>query len=79
MHEIKNDAFYDFIRPYDSDIEYHFAGEVDYHLLKSDKPYEGLQSHREALIVVFEHLVENSIEDLKGIRERCVFSIVRIL
>ena len=71
MHEIKNDAFYDFIRPYDSDIEYHFAGEVDYHLLKSDKPYEGLQSHREALIVVFEHLVENSIEDLKGIRERC--------
>ena len=39
--------------------------------LKSDKPYEGLQSHREALIVVFEHLVENSIEDQKGIRERC--------
>ena len=71
MYEIKNDAFYDFIRPYDSDTEYHFVGEVDYHLLKSDKPYEGLQSHREALIVVFEHLVENSIEDQKGIRERC--------
>ena len=35
MHEIKNDAFYDFIRSYDSDIEYHFAGEVDYHLLKA--------------------------------------------
>lgn len=48
MYEIQNDAFYDFIRPYDSDAQYHFAGEVDYHLLKSDKPYEGLQSHRGA-------------------------------
>jgi hypothetical protein len=71
MYEIKNDSFYDFIRPYDLDDEYHFVGEVDYHLLKSDKPYEGLRSHREALIVVFDRLAENSIEDLKGIRERC--------
>ena len=56
MYEIKNDVFYDFIKQYDSDPEYHFVGEVDYHLLKDDKPYEGLQSHREALIVVFDQL-----------------------
>ena len=37
MHEISNDAFYDFIRPYDLDDEYYFVGEVDYHLLKSDE------------------------------------------
>ena len=71
MYEMKHDEFYGFIRPYDLDDEYYFVGEVDYHLLKSDKPYEGLQSHREALIVVFDRLTENSIEDLKGIRERC--------
>ena len=71
MKEITKDTFYDFIRPYDLDDEYYFVGEVDYHLLKSDKPYEDLQSHREALIVVFDRLAENSIEDLKGIRERC--------
>ena len=70
MYEIKKDAFYDYIRQYDSDIEYHFVGEVDYHLLKDDKPYEGLQSHREALIVVFDHLVEDSIENQKSARER---------
>ena len=71
MYEIKNDAFYEYIDRYDSDTEYHFVGEVDYHLLKDDKPYEGLRSHREALIVVFDRLVENSIEEQKGIRERC--------
>jgi hypothetical protein len=71
MKRIDNDAFYECINQYDSDTEYHFVGEVDYHLLKSDKPYEGLQSHREALVVVFEYLAENSIEDQKGIRERC--------
>ena len=70
MKEITKDTFYDCIRPYDLDDEYYFVGEVDYHLLKSDKPYEGLRSHREALIVVFDRLAENSIEDLKGIRER---------
>ena len=71
MYEIKNDAFYDYIKQYDPDPEYHFVGEVDYHLLKDDKPYEGLQSHREALTAVFERLAENSMEDLKSIRERC--------
>ena len=71
MKIIDNDYFYEFIRKYDPDSEYQFVGEVDYHLLKSDKPYEGLQSHREALTVVFDRLAENSIEDLKGIRERC--------
>ena len=49
------------------DDEYYFVGEVDYHLLISDKPYEGLRSHREALIVVFDRLAEN----IKDIRERC--------
>ena len=71
MHEIKNDGFYDLAKQYDPDPEYHLVGEVDYHLLEDDKPYEGLQSHRDALIVVFDRLVENSIEDLKGVRERC--------
>ena len=70
MHEIKNDGFYELAKQYDSDPEYHFVGEVDYHLLEDDKPYEGLQPHRDALIVVFDRLVENSIEDLKGVRER---------
>ena len=56
MYEIKNDAFFDHIKHYDSDIEYHLVGEVDYHLLKDDKPYTGLQSHREALITVFDRL-----------------------
>jgi len=71
MYEIKNDDFYNYIKQYDSDPEYHLVGEVDYHLLKDDKPYEGLQSHREALIVVFDHLTENSTKDQKIIRERC--------
>ena len=70
LYEIKNDAFYDYIKQFDSDIEYHIVGEVDYHLLKDDKPYEGLSSHREALMVVFDHLVENSLEDQKSARER---------
>lgn len=70
MYEVKSDAFYDCIKQFDSDIEYHLVGEVDYHLLKDDKPYGGLQSHREALIVVFDHLVENSIENQKNARKR---------
>ncbi len=70
MYEIKNDAFYDSIRQYDPDNEYHFVGEVDYHLLCDDKSYAGLQSHKEALIIVFDRLVENSKKDLKGVRER---------
>ena len=71
MHELINDPFYEYIKQYDSDPEYHFVGEVDYHLLKDDEPYEGLRSHREALIVVFDHLEENRTEDQMGIRERC--------
>ena len=70
MYEIKNDAFYDFIKKYDPNNEYHFAGEVDYHLLCDDKPYAGLRSHREALTIVFDRLAENSIRDQKSIRER---------
>ncbi len=53
MHEIKNDVFYDHIKQYDPDSEYHFVGEVEYHLLKDDKPYDGVRSHREALAAVF--------------------------
>ena len=56
MFEIQNDAFYNFIKKYDPDREYNFAGEVEYHLLKSDDPYNGLQSHKEALIAVFDKL-----------------------
>ena len=56
MYEIKNDVFYDHIKQYDPNSEYHFVGEVEYHLLKNDKHYEGLQSHREALIAVFDQL-----------------------
>ena len=56
MHEIKNDCFYDFIRQFDTDSGSHFAGEVEYHLLTDNKPYEGLRSHRDALIAVFDHL-----------------------
>ncbi len=63
MYEIKNDAFCGFIKQYDSDPEYHFAGEVDFHLLEDDEPYQGLQSHRAALIVVFDHPEENRTED----------------
>jgi len=70
MYEIQNDAFYDFIKKYDPNNEYHFAGEVDYHLLCDDKPYAGLRSHREALTIVFDRLAENSIRDQKSIRER---------
>ena len=70
MQEIKNDAFYDFVRQYDSDSEYHFVGEVDYHLLRDDKPYQGLESHREALLFVFDWLVKKSIEDQERARER---------
>ena len=56
MYEIQNDIFYDHIKQYGSDTEYHFVGEVEYHLLNDDKPYEGMQSHKEALITVFDQL-----------------------
>ena len=51
-----------------SDRERHFVGEVDYHLLCDDKPYEGAKSHREALRSAFEWLVEESIEDKESYR-----------
>ena len=54
MHEIINDVFYGLAKQYDSDDEHHLVGEVDYHLLIDDKPYEGVKSHREALLFVFE-------------------------
>ena len=63
MKSIDNDAFYEYIKQYDSDSEYHLVGEVDYHLLTDEKPYEGLKSHREALCFVFDRLVEQSMEN----------------
>ena len=54
MKRIENDYFYEYLKKYDPDSKYHFAGEVDYHLLLDDKPYEGMKSHREVLHFVFE-------------------------
>ncbi|MBQ1439496.1 MAG: hypothetical protein IIZ10_07395 [Solobacterium sp.] len=68
MKRTENDAFYTFIKQYDPDNEYHLVGEVDYHLLRDDKPYEGISSHREALRVVFDWLVKQSIEDKERAR-----------
>ena len=70
MHELKNDVFYDFINQFDSDIEYHIVGEIDYHLLVDDKSYNGLQSHREALTVVFDKIAENHIEHQNSLKEK---------
>ena len=69
MQEIVNDSFYDYIKQYDPDAEYHLVGEVDYHLLRDDRPYEGLLSHRKALISVFDRLVEESIENQENARK----------
>ena len=63
MKRIDNDAFYAYIKRYDPDSGYHLVGEVDYHLLCDDQPYEGVQSHRKALRVVFEWLVRQSLEN----------------
>ena len=70
MQEIKKDAFYDFVKQYDPNSEYHFVGEVDYYLLHDDKDYEGLNSHRDALRFVFDRLAEKDIEDQEKARER---------
>ena len=43
MKRIDNDAFYKYIKQYDPDSKYHLVGEVDYHLLCDDKPYEGAE------------------------------------
>ncbi len=68
MKRIDNDAFYEYIKQYDPDSEYHMVGEVNYNLLCDDKPYEGITSHREALRSVFDWLVEQSIEDIQNAR-----------
>ena len=68
MKRLDNDAFYEYIKPYDPDSEYHLVGEVDYNLLSDDKPYEGVRSHREALRLVFDWLVKQSIEDKESAR-----------
>jgi hypothetical protein len=68
MKRIDKDAFYEYIKQYDQDSEYHLVGEVDYNLLSDDKPYEGMKSHREALRCVFDWLVKQSIEDKENAR-----------
>jgi len=68
MQIIDNDAFYEYIKQYDPDIEYHLVGEVDYHLLSDDEPYEGMRSHREALRFVFDWLAERRIENNENAR-----------
>ena len=68
MKRIDNDTFYDYIKHYDPDSEYHLVGEVDYHLLRDDKPYEGIKSHREALRCVFDWLVKQDTENEENAR-----------
>ena len=68
MKRMDNDAFYKYINQYDPDSEYPLVGEVEYHLISSDKPYEGMKSHREALRFVFDWLVEQSMEDKERAR-----------
>lgn len=63
-----NDAFYDYIKRYDTDSEYHLVGEVHYYLLCDDKPYEGIISHKEALRVVFDRLAKQSVEEMENAR-----------
>ena len=58
MQLIDNDAFYEYIKRYDQDSEYHLVGEVEYNLLIDDEPYEGVRSHRAALRAVFEWLAD---------------------
>ena len=68
MKRIENDSFYDFIKKYDPNSEYHLVGEVDYHLICDDKPYEGMRSHKEALQLVFEWLAEEITENKENAR-----------
>ena len=65
MQEITSDVFYDHIDRYDPNGEDHYVGEVEYHLLCDDKPYEGMESHREALNCVFDRLVKMCIEEIE--------------
>lgn len=68
MQKIDNDAFYEYIKQYDSDSGYHIVGTVEFHLLCDDKSYEGINSHREALRFLFDWIVEKSIEDKENAR-----------
>ena len=68
MKRMDNDAFFQYINQYDPDSEYPLVGEVDYHLLSDDRPYEGIKSHREALRSVFDWLVKQSIENKESAR-----------
>ena len=68
MKRIDNDSFYEYIKKYDPDSEYHLVGEVEYHLLCDEKLYEGMRSHREALNCVFEWLVEQSVDNKENAR-----------
>ena len=68
MKRIDKDAFYEFIKQYDPDSEYHLVGEVDYNIFCDEKPYEGMKSHKEALRCVFDWLVKQSIEDKESAR-----------
>ena len=68
MKRIDNDTFYEYIKQYDPNSEYHSAGAVDYHLLCDDQPYEGIKSHKEALRVVFDWMVEKNIEEKENAR-----------
>lgn len=63
MQEIKTDPFFDFIRQYDPNSEYHSVGEVMYHLLSDEMPYEGMKSHRQALLAVFDSLLTEELEN----------------
>lgn len=70
MQEILNDTFYELAKQYSPNSEFHLVGEVDYHLLRDDRAYEGLKSHKAALVLVFDRLVDESIKDLESVRER---------
>ncbi|MBR6323131.1 MAG: hypothetical protein IKR59_09690 [Lachnospiraceae bacterium] len=68
MKKIDHDAFYEYVKQYDPDGEYYFVGEVGYHLLCNDQPYEGIKSHREALRFVFDLLAKQCTEDEENAR-----------
>ena len=64
MKRIEQDAFY----AYNQDEEAFFIGEVNYHLLKDEKPYEEIASHVEALRYVFEMLRQQSDVEIEEAR-----------
>ena len=68
MQIIENDAFYEYIKRYDPNSQDHLVGEVVYHLLRDDSPYEGMRSHREALRFVFDLLEKQSVEEMENDR-----------